>query len=111
MPPARVVWARVAASDLEEIASYLAIDSPSAAEKFLDRLEEKAGTLETYPERGRLVPELVRFHIRSYREIIVAPYRLVYRIEGKVVNVIAVFDGRRDLSEVLLERPLRKPSP
>jgi hypothetical protein len=39
----------------------------------------------------------------------VRPYRLVYRIEGNSVNVLALFDGRRDLEDILFERMLRMP--
>jgi toxin ParE1/3/4 len=39
-----------------------------------------------------------------YRELIVKPYRLIYRVDGNDVWVIAVFDGRRDLTDVLLWR-------
>jgi GrpB-like predicted nucleotidyltransferase (UPF0157 family) len=35
------------------------------------------------------------------------PYRIVYRISGNTVVVLAVLDGRRDLQDVLLERLVR----
>ncbi len=104
----QVVWAHAASADLGEIISYVAIDSPGAAEKILEKLESRAGTLERYPRRGRVVPELARLQIRSYRELVVPPYRLMYRIAGKIVFVLGVFDGRQDLSEVLLQRLLRE---
>ena len=104
----QVVWARAATVDLEEIVAYVAFDSPSAAGALIEKMEIRARTLEEYPQRGRVVPELARFHIRSYREIIVHPYRLLYRIEKKIVDVIGVFDGRRDLSEIILLRLLRE---
>jgi len=47
--------------------------------------------------------------MRTWRELVVKPYRLVYRIEGDTVTVLAVFDGRRDLEDLLLERLLRTP--
>ena len=47
--------------------------------------------------------------MRTWREPIVRPYRLVYRIEGDTVTELAVFDGRRDLEDILLERLLRMP--
>ena len=56
-----------------------------------------------------MVPELAHFGMRTWRELVVRPYRLVYRIEGDTVTVLAVIDGRRDLEDVLLERLLRTP--
>jgi len=89
--------------------AYIAADSPSDAERVLRRLEQRAATLESSPARGRVVPELGSFGMRTWRELVVRPYRLVYRIEGGTVTVLAVFDGRRDLKDVLLERLLRTP--
>jgi plasmid stabilization system protein ParE len=54
-----------------------------------------------------VVPELARLGMRTWREIVARPYRLIYRIEGDTVNVLAVFDGRRDLEDLLFERLLR----
>ena len=103
----RVQWAEAAARDLEEVVSFIAMDSELEAERVVRRLEARAETLESSPGRGRVVPELARFGMRTWRELVVRPYRLVYRIEGKTVNVLAVFDGRRDLEDILLERLLR----
>jgi len=103
----RVQWAEAAARDLEELVSFIAMDSELDADRVLSRLEARSATLESSPGRGRLVPELARFGMRTWRELVVRPYRLIYRIEGDTVNVLAVFDGRRDLEDLLLERLLR----
>lgn len=99
-----VAWVESAVRDLEGIARYVAADSPANARKLLGRLLNSARKLATLPERGRLVPELVAFGIRSFQEIVVSPYRIVYRVRGREVLVLAVLDGRRDLEDVLLER-------
>lgn len=103
----RVQWAEVAVRDLEELVSYIAVDSAIHAERMLARLETRAAALESSPSRGRIVPELSHFGMRSWRELVVRPYRIVHRIEGDTVTVLAVFDGRRDLEDLLLERLLR----
>ena len=59
------------------------------------------------PERGRVVPELAAVGIRTYRELVVEPWRLVYRITEKTVYVLAVLDGRRNIEDVLLDRLVR----
>ncbi len=43
-------------------------------------------------------------HVRGYRELQIPPYRLLYRIELGRVLVLGVFDGRRNLEDVLLQR-------
>jgi addiction module RelE/StbE family toxin len=103
----QVQWAEAAVRDLEELISYITADSPLNAERILDKLEKRARTLESAPARGRVVPELAHFGIRSWRESIVKPYRIIYRIDEGTVNVLAVLDGRRELQDLLLERLIR----
>jgi toxin ParE1/3/4 len=103
----RVQWAEAAVRDLEELIGYIAADSPLNAERILDKLKRRAGTLESAPSRGRVVPELAHFGLRSWRELIVKPYRIIYRIDESTVNVLAVLDGRRELEDLLLERLIR----
>lgn len=100
----RVDWAEVARRDLLGIVSYLVERNPDAAESTLDRLERKAAALKRAPDRGRVIPELERLQLREYRELIVAPYRLVYRVSGRRVLVLGVLDSRRNLEDLLLDR-------
>jgi toxin ParE1/3/4 len=103
-----VEWATIAERDLAGIVEYIARDDPGAAAGVLDTLEAKASSLETLATRGRVVPELQRIQIREYRELLVKPYRLIYRVEKLRVVVLGVFDGRRDLEDILLDRLLRE---
>jgi plasmid stabilization system protein ParE len=103
----RVFWAEEAVRDLEEIVCYVASASPANAKSLLAKLRGRAESLHTSPLRGRVVPELARLAIRSWRELVQNPYRMIYRVSEKDVHVVAVFDGRRDLEDVLLERLLR----
>jgi len=100
----QVLWARSARRDFEAVVSYLAERSPQAALSTLDRLEARARSLVTLAERGRVVPELGRLHIQEYRELVVPPYRLIYRVRGPKVLVLAVVDARRSLEDILLDR-------
>jgi len=106
-PRFRVLWSDSAANDLEEIVTFAAETSGVDAQRLLERLRLLAARLESLPLRGRIVPELARFGIGSWRELVAKPYRLVYRLAGDTVSVVALFDGRRDLEDVLLERLLR----
>jgi toxin ParE1/3/4 len=99
----------LSAANLEELAAFVAADSPGNAERLLRRLWVSAEILRRSANRGRLVPELLRFGMRTWRELVVRPYRLVYRIGSDAVVVLAVFDGRRDLEDVLLDRLVRSP--
>ncbi len=102
----RVEWADVARHDLREIAEYIHREAPSAALRWVDRIEKRVEALETMPHRGRVPPELVRFRVKIYHEILIPPYRLLYRIRDDSVAVLGVFDGRRDLEDVIIGRLL-----
>jgi toxin ParE1/3/4 len=98
------VWTEGAGRDLEEIAAYIRREAPSTAQTVRARLARAAQRLTSHPARGRIVPELREFGIDLWRELIVDPYRILYRIEAERVVVSMVIDGRRDLEHLLLER-------
>ncbi len=103
----RVEWTEVARRDLSEIVDYLWGESPAAAFGLLDQLEDRAAGLDAYPHRGRLVPELDRFDVRHYRELVVGAYRMIYRLVDDTVFILGIFDGRRNLEDLILKRLLR----
>lgn len=107
MAERRVRWTETARRDLDSIVDYIAEDSIENALAVLDRLRERVDLLTVAAERGRTVPELKDLDVHQYREVIERPWRIVYRIEGDAVLVLAVLDGRRDLRSLLLERLLR----
>ena len=99
-----VEWAVLARDDLGQIISYIAEDSAINALKVAERIERVAQSLVTFPARGRVLPELREQGVTRYLELIVKPWRLVYRIEGAKVYVVSVLDGRRDLEALLFHR-------
>lgn len=103
----RVVWTEAATHDLVEIVSFVARKAPANARRLLLRLRSRADSLERSPQRGRVVPELASAGTRTWRELVVKPHRIVYRIRKDIVLVGAVMDGRRDLEDLLLERLTR----
>lgn len=102
-----VLWAATAVRDLEEIVSYISADSPTNARRVLVKLRSSAEALRSMAYRGRVVPELRELSLEPWREILTKPCRIVYRLSGSQVIVVAVLDGRRDLEDTLLRRLLR----
>jgi toxin ParE1/3/4 len=95
-----------AEDDLEAIHAWLAEDrSPDDADALLDRLLEAVGTLERFPQRGSVPQELQALGITEFRQLLLTPYRLIYRVAGDTVYVFVIVDGRRDM-QALLERRL-----
>ena len=99
-----VIWSFVAGKDLIGIIEYIAADSLSNALRVFTNIKKKASTLYTFPERGRVVPELRDQGILSYRELIVPPWRPIYRISESRVYVLSVLDSRQNIEDVLLWR-------
>ena len=95
-----------AEDDLDSIYRYLAENrSPDEAERLLDTFLEKIQTLERFPSRGGVPKELEALGIREYRQTLMRPYRLIYRIMNDRVFIMLIPDGRRDM-QALLERRL-----
>lgn len=103
----KVEWAAVAESDLKQIIDYLAADGPSNALQILKKIRQRASGLYAFPERGRVVPELQAQGINTYRELITAPWRIVYRISEGTVYVLSVIDSRQNVEDILLNRLLK----
>ena len=104
----RIRWAPVAFQDLDEIIDYIAAqDGPDVAARIFRKIKARARTLSSHPNRCRVVPELKSFGVAEYRELIVSPYRVFFRIDGRDVGIIGVLDGRRDLEETLVRRAMR----
>lgn len=95
-----------AEDDLEGIHDYLSEHrSMEAAEALLDAFLDKIQTLERYPERGSVPKELEAIGIRDFRQVLLDPYRLIYRVIDSKVVILVIADGRRDM-QTLLERRL-----
>ena len=93
--------------DLEAIYDYIAVnDSAVNARRLLDALMRVAESLATFPQRGSHPGELVGFGYNQYRQAILKPWRLIYRIIGRQVFIDLVADGRRDLRSLLAQRLL-----
>ena len=99
-----ILWAGVAENDLKEIIEYIAIDSPADALRIFKKIKQKASSLYTLPERGRIVPELQEQGILLYREWVIPPWRIVYRISEMRVYVLSVLDARQNIEDILLKR-------
>ena len=93
-----VVWTDEAKAHLNSIFQYIKRDSPLYATRMIDRLTQHVDQLMSHPLSGRAVPNYDDIHLR---ELIVHPYRLIYRIKGDRIDVIAVFHGARQLPEEL----------
>lgn len=98
---ARLIWTGPALADLDEIAEYIALDSPRAASRFVERVFARVERLQAYPKSGKRPAELARTH---YREVVVAPCRVFCKVEKTDVCILYVIRSERLLRTYLFER-------
>jgi toxin ParE1/3/4 len=91
-------WTTQAVEDMEAIRKFIANDSDAYADLVVARLLESVERLEHFPRSGRIVPELSDPQLR---EIIEAPYRIVYRVLDETVEILTVFRASRLLPSAL----------
>ena len=104
----RIVWTRASIVDLDQIIDYVALDSGvDHALGLYEKIRDKIDSLSRLPRRGRIVPELESISVLEFREILMDRYRIIFRIDDKKVVLVGVFDGRRDLEAILVDRALR----
>ncbi|MCP4136732.1 MAG: type II toxin-antitoxin system RelE/ParE family toxin [bacterium] len=101
-----VNWSNDADNDLNYIIDFIAEDNIDQALKILYKIKGAADKLYRYPTRGRNVPELLIHNINTFREIVVSPWRIIYRIDESNVMILTVVDGRRNVEDVLLRKLL-----
>ena len=97
---ARLIWTEPALSDLEAVADYIALDNSAAAAHLVERVFESVERLERFPRSGKCPSELPQ---SPYREVVVSPCRIFYRIEGDTVFLLHVMRAERMLRLFLVE--------
>ena len=104
----KVLWTEVAEEDLIGIIEYIAEDNLTNARNIFKKIKEKAKGLSQFPERGRIVPDLRKHGIILYRELIISPWRIIYRISEKKVYVFSAIDSRQNVEDMLLNRLIKQ---
>ena len=97
---ARLIWTEPAIADLEAIADYIAVDNPAAASRLVHRVFESVQRLERFPSSGKRPPEMPQ---SCYREIVVTPCRIFYRVEDDAVLLLYVMRAERLLRRWQIE--------
>ena len=91
----QLLWSGPALEDLRQIRAWVTRDNPDAACRLASKIRKGVENLADFPMAGRVVPEI---GIKTYREIIVRPYRVIYEIqENDAVVILRVWHSHRDL--------------
>ena len=92
----RIVWSPQSLRDLQAIHDYIARDSEHYASLTIARIFVAAERLLPFPYSGRIVPER---HEPGIREVIVGPFRVVYRVRNDLIEVATVFRASRSFPD------------
>ena len=95
----KVILTPQSLDDLREVVTYIAKDNPERARSFGNELIDSALSLATFPERGRVVPEIGE---PAVREIIHGSYRIIYEIfpDQAAVYVLRFWHASRGEPEI-----------
>ena len=82
----RVVWTRMAVSNLDGVGDYIAKDNPKAAANLLKQIRKSVKLLQAQPFLGR------RTEFKDVRELVVHPnYIVSYRVDALTVQILQIW--------------------
>ena len=95
----QIIWSEQARDDLQAIVLFIAQYDSAVAETFGYRLMSKVDVLAQFPPVGRVVPEEGD---EAIREIILRPYRIIYKVlaERQFVAIVRIWHGARGEPEI-----------
>ena len=99
-----VEWYESAFNDLRSIVFHIAKESKKNAKDSFARIKKESLVLESFPDLGKVPNELDKLQIGGFRELVISPWRVIYRKENNKVVVVAVVDSRRDLEDAVWNR-------
>jgi plasmid stabilization system protein ParE len=94
----KLQFSRAARRDLEGIVEFLAAESPTAAARVLDEIENALERLLTFPQIGHKRPDLTPRPLLFWQ---VFSYLVVYRVVGDRLEVARILHAARDVGRLL----------
>ncbi|HEY2784947.1 MAG TPA: type II toxin-antitoxin system RelE/ParE family toxin [Fimbriiglobus sp.] len=91
---ARVSWSKKAIGRVTQYTDYIARDSPADGNKWARKLLRSTRILSKLPEIGSPVEEFPGFDLR---ELIVGPFRVIYRYRKGTCRVAIVVRAEQDI--------------
>jgi toxin ParE1/3/4 len=96
---AEVIWTEPALANIDDIAEYIALHNIKAAKELVQRIFSKVDRLEEFPESGKVPIEIENL---NFREVVVPPCRIFYRVKDRNVYILHVMRQERDLKNFIL---------
>ena len=96
---AQIIWTDPALDNLNDIAEYIAVSNIYAAKQLVENVFDKVQRLEQFPDSGKIPKEIETL---DYREVLVTPCRVFYKVEQEVVYILHVLRQEWDLRKFIL---------
>ena len=103
----RLLWTKSAEADFLNIIEHIKNESPKNAKSVFAKIKKHAASSNFFPLKGRVVPELQREGITLYREVVVSPWRILYKVGDDTVYMMAIIDSRQNVEDILIKKLLR----
>lgn len=92
----KIIWSPLAVEQVQDIAIYIALDKPSVAIEWAEKVFNSVNQLIEFPDSGRIVPEIKR---KEIRELVLKNYRVIYKVKSKEILILAVKNYRQNLKK------------
>lgn len=89
-----VHWTNSSIADLRAIEAYISRHSTRYARRMIARIFARASRLSDQPDVGRIVAV---YDDGILREVLVVPYRIIYRVSEEQIDIVAVVHSARQL--------------
>ena len=96
---AQIIWTEPALDNVNDIAEYIAVSNPQAAKQLVANLFSAVQRLEQFPNSGSVPEEIPTL---PYRQVIVNPCRVFYKVDQSSGYILHVLRQERDLRKFLL---------
>jgi toxin ParE1/3/4 len=96
----RIEWSPLATQRVDEIADYIASDSPAAALAWVERIYDAVQRLDEFPLSGKPARDV---DADGARELVFESYRVFYDV-GECVKILTVRRGSELIDESELSR-------
>jgi len=94
----KIRWSPKAASNFEDVCNYIAKDSEVYATIFAKKIDDIIKSIPQFSRAGRIVPEYGDENIREKRY---QNYRIVYRIKGEFIEIVAICHSAKPLESII----------
>ena len=91
-------WAEICLKEIYD--HYSEEASPEKASEIVNKIIDRAESLDKYPDRGRVEDDLISLG-KGHRYLLEYHYKIIYKVDSEIVIVTDIFSNYR--------KPARKP--